>query len=136
VSPKDKEQEDEIDKITFVTVYIHDPKQVSETMTNVLSKSSKIIRVRGKDKKEKRWLTLSYMIPIENLGLREEAKKKSILDKLLNPYSILNKETKTLLSKIQDQYGVIKPKGRNRLEYKTERFKKKWKMKARRVGGV
>ncbi|MFX1293484.1 MAG: hypothetical protein ACFFD2_01305 [Promethearchaeota archaeon] len=121
---------------TYIMIYIHDPKQMSKTKDNILSKSSGILRVRGFLKKEKKWTTLSYMIPIKNLGLEENADKKEIYDKLLNPYSIINKDTKGLLQKLLDQYGPIKGKGRNRLEYKTERFKKKWKMKTRRVGGV
>ena len=133
MSPKDK---DDTRKIQYITIYIHEPKEVKETKNNTMSKSSGIIRVRGLDKKEKRWLTLSYMIPINNLGVEEEADKKVILDKLLNPNTIVNKETKSLLTKLLNAYGPIKPKGRDRCEYKTERFKKKWKMKTRRVGGV
>ena len=105
--------------------------------------NSGIIRVRGflkkdtkdKEKKEKTLTTLSYKIPIKSLGLEENADKKTILDRLLNPATILNKDTKGILMKILDQYGDIKEKG-SRLEYKTERFKKKWKQKVRRVGGV
>ncbi len=123
-------------KETYVTIYIHDPKQITETKDNVISKSGGSIRSRGLLKKEKQWTTFSYMIPIQNLGLDEEADKKEILDRLLNPYPIVNKDTKSLIMKLLDQYGPIKSKGRNKLEYKTERFKKKWKMKTRRVGGV
>jgi hypothetical protein len=123
-------------KGTYVTIYIHNPKLISETKDNVISKSGGIIRSRGFLKKEKQWTTFSYMIPIENLGLDENADKKEILDRLLNPYPIVNKDTKSLIMKLLDQYGPIKSKGRNKLEYKTERFKKKWKMKTRRVGGV
>lgn len=130
------EEKDESDKTVNIIIYIHDPKQITDTKTNVLSKSSGIVRVRGLHKKEKSWLTLCYTIPIANLGLEENADKKEILDKLLNPYSIINKDTKSLLIKLLNEYGPIKPKGRDRLEYKTERFKKKWKMKVRRVGGV
>ncbi len=133
MSPKEKET---TQKATYITIYIHEPKQISETKNNTLSKSSGIIRVRGLNKKEKQWLTLSYKIPMKNLGIEEGAGKKVILEKLLNPYSIINKDTKGLLTKLLDQYGPIKSKGRDRLEYKTERFKKKWKMKVRRVGGV
>ncbi|TFG05877.1 MAG: hypothetical protein EU536_00605 [Promethearchaeota archaeon] len=121
---------------TYITIFIHEPKQMSETKNNIVSRSSGIVRVRGFHKKEKSWLTLSYMIPISSLGLEESADKKQILDRLLNPAPILNKDTKSLLLKLADQYGDIKLKGRDRLEYKTERFKKKWKMKTRRVGGV
>ena len=127
-------KKEEKNSTTFVEIFIHEPKQIVETKDNTLSKSSSIIRVRGLHKKEKRWLTLSYKIPISNLGLEEDSDKKQILDKLLNPFSIMNKETKGLLTKLLDQYGPIKPK-KGRLEYKTERFKKKWKMKTRRVGG-
>lgn len=133
MSPKEKDVKK---KQTYVVVFIHEPKQISDTKNNSLSKSSGILRVRGLHKKEKRWLTLSYMIPISNLGIGENADKKEILDKLLNPSYIVNKDTKSLLIKLQEQYGPIKPKGRDKLEYKTERFKKKWKMKVRRVGGV
>ena len=109
---------------------------MGEIKENILSKSSGISRVRGFVKKEKIWTTLSYKIPLKNFGLEEEAEGKEILERLLNPYSIINKDTKNLLEKLLDQYGSIKEKGRDRLEYKTERFKKKWKMKTRRVGGV
>ena len=130
----EKEKADQ-NKVTYITIYIHEPKQITETKDNVISKSSGNVRVRGFHKKEKRWLTLSYMIPITNLGVEESADKKEILDKLLNPNSIINKDTKSLLVKLLEQYGPIKQKGRDRLEYKTERFKKKWKMKVRCVGG-
>lgn len=129
---KKKDNETEI----YLIIYIHEPKQMSETKSNILSKSSGILRVRGFLKKDKAWTTLSYMIPIKNLGLEEEADKKEILKKLLDPYTIINKDTKSLLIKLLDQYGPIKEKGRERLEFKTERFKKKWKMKTRRIGGV
>ncbi|MHA1264167.1 MAG: hypothetical protein ACTSRS_02940 [Candidatus Helarchaeota archaeon] len=132
MSPKEKNKKD----ILYVTIFIHDPKQITEIRSNTLSKSSNIVRVRGLHKKEKNWLTLAYRIPLDNLGLEEKASKKEILDRLLNPSTLLNKDTKILLSKLQDQYGVIKPRGREKFEYKTERFKKKWKMKVRRVGGI
>ncbi|MDD1778032.1 MAG: hypothetical protein LUQ65_07660 [Candidatus Helarchaeota archaeon] len=138
MSPDAKE-----DKTTYVTIFIHEDKPLKEATSNVISNSG-IIRVRGflkkdtkdKEKKEKTLTTLSYKIPIKSLGIEENADKKTILDKLLNPVSILNKDTKAVLMKLLDQYGDIKEKGRDRLEYKTERFKKKWKMKVRRVGGV
>jgi hypothetical protein len=138
MSPDEKEV-----KTTYVTIYIHEEKPIKEATSNVISNSG-IIRVRGflkkdskdKEKKEKTLTTLSYKIPIKSLGIEENADKKTILDKLLNPVSILNKDTKAVLMKLLDQYGDIKEKGRDRLEYKTERFKKKWKMKTRRVGGV
>ncbi|MHA1651658.1 MAG: hypothetical protein ACTSYB_15815 [Candidatus Helarchaeota archaeon] len=120
----------------YVTVYIHEPKLMSEVKSNLYSKSGGIFRVRGFLKKEKVWTTLSYRIPLNSLGLDDTASKKEILDRLLNPNIILNKDTKGLITKLLDQYGPIKPKGRNKLEYKTERFKKKWKMKTRRIGGV
>ncbi|MHA1277863.1 MAG: hypothetical protein ACTSQI_08435 [Candidatus Helarchaeota archaeon] len=132
MTPKENKNE----KITYVSIYIHDPKLISETKENTLSKSSGIIRTRGLLKKEKQWTTLSYMIPIQNLGIDENTEKREILERLLNPYSIINKETKNLIIKLLNQYGPIKSKGRNKLEYKTERFKKKWKMKTRRVGGI
>ena len=137
MSPDEKEP-----KITYVTIFIHEDKPIKDATSNVISNSG-IIRVRGflkkdtkdKEKKEKTLMTLSYKIPIKSLGLEENADKKTILDRLLNPAAILNKDTKGVLMKISDQYGDIKEKG-SRLEYKTERFKKKWKMKVRRVGGV
>ena len=141
MSPDEKE-----DKTVYVSISIHEEKSDSKAKDNVIS-SSGIIRVRGllakqkkdikdKDKKEKTLTTFAYKIPIKNLGLEENADKKVILEKLLHPEAILNKEAKSLLMKLLDQYGAIKEKGRDRLEYKTERFKKKWKMKVRRVGGV
>ena len=130
-------------KPVYITIFIHEDKPIKEATSNVISNSG-IIRVRGflkkdtkdKEKKEKTLTTLSYKIPIKSLGLEENADKKTILDRLLNPVTILNKDTKSVLMKLLDQYGDIKEKGRDRLEYKTERFKKKWKMKVRRVGGV
>ncbi len=132
MSPK----KEKTDNGTYITVYIHEPKLMSEIKSNLYSKSSGIFRVRGFLKKEKVWTTLSYRIPLNSLGLDDTASKKEILDKLLNPNIILNKDTKGLITKLLDQYGPIKPKSRNKLEYKTERFKKKWKMKTRRIGGV
>jgi hypothetical protein len=138
MSPDEKEEKG----TTYVTIFIHEDKPLKEATSNVISNSG-IIRVRGflkkdtkdKEKKEKTLTTLSYKIPIKSLGLEENADKKTILNRLLNPATILNKDTKSILMKILDQYGDIKEKG-SRLEYKTERFKKKWKMKVRRVGGV
>jgi len=139
-------QDEKEDKTIYVIINIHEEKPNSKAKSNVISNSG-IIRVRGfltkqkkdimdKDKKEKTLTTLAYKIPIKNLGLEENADKKTILDKLLHPNTILNKDAKSILMKLLDQYGTIKEKGRDRLEYKTERFKKKWKMKVRRVGGV
>lgn len=135
--------DEEKDKTVYVKIQIHEEKPDSKAKNNLIS-SSGIIRVRGiqtketkdKDKKEKKLITLAYKIPIKNLGLEENADKKAIIEKLLHPDTILNKDAKTILMKLLDQYGTIKEKGRDRLEYKTERFKKKWKMKVRRVGGV
>lgn len=132
MSSKSKNEE----KITYVIIFIHEEKQMSEIKDNTLSKSSGIVRVRGFLKKDKAWTTLAYKIPISNLGLGEDSDKKEILDRILNPYQIINKEIKSLLDKLLDQYGPIRAKGRDKLEYKTERFKKKWKQKTRRVGGV
>ncbi|HUX99684.1 MAG TPA: hypothetical protein VMV49_09035 [Candidatus Deferrimicrobium sp.] len=131
--PKEENQEP---KEVYVTIYIHEPKQITESKSNFLTKKGEIVRVKGLLKKEKTWTTSSYMIQLKTLGLEENADSKEIIDRLLNPASIINKDAKALLMKLADQYGAIKQKGRDRLEYKTERFKKKWKMKARRVGGV
>lgn len=132
----EKKSKDDSKSEPSITIYIHEPKLMSEIKNNLLIKSAGIVRIRGFLKKEKIWTTLAYLIPLKSLGLETEADQKPILERLLNPDPINNKDTKTLLLKLMDQYGPIKAKSRDRLEYKTERFKKKWKMKVRRVGGV
>ncbi|MHA1339387.1 MAG: hypothetical protein ACTSRZ_04135 [Promethearchaeota archaeon] len=83
------------------------------------------IRVHTSDEKAPPWFTHAYIIPLRNLGLNAPLKKNEMLD-ILNgiPNSVEN-ETATLLKKIIKDYGSIKDDGsRNKLKFKTSRFKK------------
>jgi hypothetical protein len=68
-----------------------------------------------------------YAFPLNNLSLTEDSiEDKNHIADILNTFEgIKDAETKTTLKKIIKDYGEIKNDGsRNKLSFKTERFKK------------
>jgi hypothetical protein len=84
-----------------------------------------VVRVHTDDEKSPQWFVHGYAIPISNLSISEIGNKQEMFSILNDQIGIMDVETKTLLKKIQGDFGDIQDTGsRNKLEYKTERFKK------------
>ena len=88
---------------------------------------NKVIRVHTDDEKAPQWYIHGYSIPLSNLGIEKIKKKDKEIYNILNfQDGITDNDTKTLLKKINKDFGDILDDGsRNKLSYKTERFKKK-----------
>ncbi len=87
----------------------------------------KILRAHTDDEKSPPWFLHGYTIPIKNLGLEfnQIKKKREIFTILNNPLKVPDQETKALLRKLNKDFGDILDDGaRNKLSFKTEKFKK------------
>ena len=86
-----------------------------------------MLRVHTNDEKSPPWYLHGFTIPIQNLGieLQNIKKKREIFTILNNPLKVPDQETKALLRKITKDFGDILDDGaRNKLSFKTEKFKK------------
>jgi len=83
------------------------------------------VRVHTDDVKAPPWFTHAYIIPLRNLGLNEPLKKEEMVNLLNEGNSSMDQDTATLLKKIIKEFGYIQDDGsRNKLKFKTEKFKK------------
>ncbi len=86
-----------------------------------------MLRIHTDDEKSPTWYLHGYTIPINNLGIEFQSvkKKRDIFTILNNPIKVPDQETKTLLRKLNKDFGDILDDGtRNKLTFKTEKFKK------------
>jgi hypothetical protein len=83
------------------------------------------IRVHTNDDKSPPWYVHAFAFPLSNLSIDDVEDKNRVADILDTLDGIKDAETKTTLKKIIKDYGEIKNDGsRNKLSFKTERFKK------------
>ncbi|TFF86610.1 MAG: hypothetical protein EU551_00980 [Promethearchaeota archaeon] len=115
----------------IVTIRIHKEKKMATLKKNEIKDG--IIRVRGYLKKDERWTTQAYEIALNNLGVFEGNLKKELMKIFQYPNMITDQETSRLIKKLIDEYGEIKPVNPKKLLFKTDRYKKKFKVKQRRV---
>lgn len=86
-----------------------------------------MLRVHTNDEKSPPWYLHGFTIPIQNLGIefKKIKKKREIFTILNNQVKVPDPETKALLRKINKDFGDILDDGtRNKLSFKTEKFKK------------
>jgi len=115
----------------YVTIQIHEPNKMTTTKKNEIKNG--IIRVKGLLKKDDRWVTQSYEIPLRNFGFEEPPNKEDLIEYFKYPNMINDHETSRLIKKLIDEYGDILPLKPKLLLYKTSRFKKRFKIKQRRI---
>jgi hypothetical protein len=83
------------------------------------------------------WFVRSYHIPIDNLNISLDTKKKEVLRMLNDPRQIFDKDTKEVLDEITRKYEeILQGSGTGKFNFKTSRFKKKkdWKMGVQKKG--
>jgi len=98
--------------------------------------SSKILKINAHEEK-KGWFVRSYHIPMENLNLSLDAKKKEVLRLLNEPKQVSNRDTRDVLEEVLRKYEEIhQGSGVGKFNFKTSRFKKKkdWKMNVQKKG--
>ncbi len=121
---KGKENEEEKATGTIIEVTVRKPEKenkVAEKKEKPLKGGLVLVRMR---EMEKNWFAHKYLIPLTNLGLGENADKKEILDRLNDPKSVPEKNTRDLISEFEKDYdGVVFDGKFNRTQYKTKRFK-------------
>ncbi|MBD3196689.1 MAG: hypothetical protein GF317_16655 [Candidatus Lokiarchaeota archaeon] len=115
----------------YVKIRIHRRKKMVTIKKTELKEG--IMRVRGFLKKDERWTTQAYEIPLENFGVFEGNLKKKLLELFRYPNMITNGETSRLIKKLTDEYGEILPHKPKKLLFKTSSHKRKFKIKQRRV---
>ncbi len=126
MGPKKEEEKQEEEKATgtIIEVTIRKPEKenkVAEKKEKPLKAGLVLVRMR---EMEKNWFAHKYLIPLANLGLGENADKKEILDRLNDPKSIPEKNTRDLIAEFEKEYdGVVFDGKFNRTQYKTKRFK-------------
>ena len=84
-------------------------------------------------KKDEHWVTQSYEIPLNNFGVFDSDIKKRLMEMFMYPNLIANSETSRFIKKLVDEYGDILPLKPKNLLFKTTRYKKKFKIKQRRL---
>ncbi|MHA1231693.1 MAG: hypothetical protein ACTSRP_10770 [Candidatus Helarchaeota archaeon] len=115
----------------YVKIQIHEMNKITTIKKNEIKNG--IIRVRGLLKKDDRWVTQSYEIPLENFGVIEKNIKNRLMEMFMNPNLIVDVETSRFIRKLTDEYGDIIPLKPKNLLFKTSRYKKRFKIKQRRV---
>ncbi|OLS13601.1 MAG: hypothetical protein RBG13Loki_2777 [Promethearchaeota archaeon CR_4] len=125
MTPKKDEHPEEENLIgTIIEVTIRKPKnekKIAEKKEKALDRGIVLIRLR---EMEKNWFTHKYRIPLANLGLGENADKKEILDRLNDPKSVAEKNTREIIAEFSREYdGVVFDGKFNRTQYRTKRFK-------------
>ncbi|MHA1310225.1 MAG: hypothetical protein ACTSWR_12295 [Candidatus Helarchaeota archaeon] len=115
----------------YVVIQIHDMNKITTTKRNEIKEG--IIRVKGLLKKDEHWVTQSYEIPLNNFGVFDSDIKKRLMEMFMYPNLIANSETSRFIKKLVDEYGDILPLKPKNLLFKTTRYKKKFKIKQRRL---
>jgi hypothetical protein len=109
----------------YATIIVRPGKKILDF--KIKKETSNILRIIAHDEKITGWFIHSFHIPIKNLGLSPDSKDKEILDYLINPNKIPQKETKDFVEDILRKYIEILP-GKKKHYFKTKRFKKKKEM--------
>ncbi len=121
---QEKEQKEKNATGTIIEIIIRKPakeNKVAERKEKPLKAGIVLVRMR---EMEKNFFAHKYMIPLANLGLGEDADKKEILDRLNDPKSVPEKNTRELIAEFEKEYdGVVFDGKFNRTQYKTKRFK-------------
>jgi len=124
MAPKKAEPSDEENAsgtVIEVTIRKAVEKKIAEKKEKALERGIVLVRVR---EMEKNWFAHKYRIPLANLGLGEDADKKQILDRLNDPKSVSEKNTRELIAEFNREYdGVVFDGKFNRTQYRTKRFK-------------
>ncbi len=123
-SKKEAEKKEATSTGTVIEITIRKPEKenkIAEKKEKPLKAGLVLVRMR---EMEKNWFAHKYLIPLANLGLNEDADKKEILDRLNDPKSIPEKNTREILAEFEKDYdGVVFDGKFNRTQYKTKRFK-------------
>lgn len=76
------------------------------------------------------WFVRSYHIPLDNLVLTLDSKKKEVLRLLNEPKKVFNRDTREVLEEILRRYEeILQGSGTGKFNFKTSRFKKKKEFK-------
>lgn len=76
------------------------------------------------------WFVRSYHIPLDNLALTLDSKKKEVLRLLNEPKKVFNRDTREVLEEILRRYEeILQGSGTGKFNFKTSRFKKKKEFK-------
>jgi hypothetical protein len=109
-----------------VFIKIREAKDVADLTMKEIDPGITELRVHSTNDKYPKWYTHGYLIDLKNLRLnyKEIKDKKQIQDVLLNPNVVAHQPTKKLLISMEKDYGGILPDGRDKLLWRTEKFKK------------
>lgn len=111
----------------YLNILIKPGKKVLDFKIKKLS--SKILKINAHEEK-KGWFVRSYHIPIDNLGITLDTKKKEVLRLMNDPRQVSNRDTRDIMEEILRKYEDIhQGSGTGKFNFKTSRFKKKkdWK---------
>ncbi|TFF69187.1 MAG: hypothetical protein EU516_00750 [Promethearchaeota archaeon] len=106
----------------YITIIVRPGKKILGI--KIKKETNNILRVIAHDEKVAGWFIHSFHIPLKNLGLNSDSKDKEILDYLIYPSKIPQKETKEYVEDILRKYIEILPEKKKHY-FKTKRFKKK-----------
>jgi len=111
----------------YLTIVIRPGKNIMDF--KIKKEKSILLKIIAHQEDRKGWFLHSYHIPIENLGLHDDAKNKEILPYLNEPRMITSdKATKDLLEEILRKFIEVLSERKNHF-FRTERFKKKKEMR-------
>jgi hypothetical protein len=112
---------------TFLFIEIREAKKVEDLTIKDKKNGIVELRVHTSDESLPKWYITGYLVNLKNLKIKiKEVKNKHDIQEILrNPFRIGNPAAKQLLTKLNKDYGGIIPDGRDKLYWKTERFKKK-----------
>jgi len=84
------------------------------------------LRVNSTNEKFPKWYVHGYLIALKNLRLhyKEIKNQAQVLDVLTTPNRVVHAATKSLLSKLDKDFGGVVPDGSKKVFFKTEKFKK------------
>ena len=115
------------DRKVFILVRVIRKKLLDVKIKDESKSGVQMLRVHTDDEKSPTWYLHGYTIPIQNIGIefKNIKKKRDIFTILNNPIKVPDQETKALLRKLNKDFGDILDDGsRNKLTFKTEKFKK------------
>ena len=114
-------------KKIFILVRVIRKKLMDIKIKDESKSGVQVLRIHTDDEKSPTWYLHGYTIPIKNLGIefKNIKKKRELFTILNNPIKVPDQETKALLRKLNKDFGDILDDGsRNKLTFKTEKFKK------------
>ena len=111
----------------YATIMVRPGKNIMDF--KIKKEASNILKIIAHESDRRGWFLHSYHIPLQNLGLSEEASNKEILPFLNNPREITrDKATRGLMEEILRKYIEVLSE-RKKHYFKTKRFKKKKEFK-------